>query len=98
MIQAVIEQVTYAGIFVVLFVAGLGVPIPEEIPIAAAAVRAQQGVVRWWIVLPVCVLGVIAGDLVLYWSGRHWGQRVLNWRVVRRVLVLREERWLPETS
>jgi membrane protein DedA with SNARE-associated domain len=86
MIQAVIEQFTYGGIFAVLFVAGLGVPIPEEIPIAAAAVLAQQGLVRWWIVLPVCLLGVLAGDLVLYWSGRHWGQRLLNWRVVRVVL------------
>lgn len=37
--------------------------------------------------------GVLAGDAVLYWAGRHWGELLLDWRVVRRVLSrAREER------
>jgi membrane protein DedA with SNARE-associated domain len=36
--------------------------------------------------LPVCVLGVLSGDVVLYWIGRHWGERVLSWRAVRFVM------------
>ncbi len=90
MIQEVVAQFTYIGLFVVLLVASLGVPIPEEVPIIAAAVLSHEGLARWWIALPVCILGVLSGDVVLYWSGRYWGERLLNWRVVR--LVLNRER------
>ncbi len=86
MLQSFLEQFTYAGIFLVLFAASLGVPIPEEGPIIAAGVLAHEEVVRWWIALPICFAGVLSGDVVLYWLGHHWGERVLEWRAVRRVL------------
>lgn len=86
MIQEFVVHFTYAGIFLVLLVASLGVPIPEEIPIITAAVLSHEGLARWWIALPVCIIGVLSGDVVLYWSGRHWGEHLLNWRVVRLVL------------
>ena len=85
-IEQFLEEFTYLGIFLVLFLAGLGVPIPEEIPVLASGVLAREGVVRWWLGLPVCILGVLAGDVALYWVGRHWGERVLAWRIVRYVL------------
>ena len=86
LVQWIVENFTYLGIFSVLFIAALGVPIPEEVPIVAAGVMAQEELARWWIALPVCILGVLCGDVVLYWSGRHWGEQLLNWRVVRIVL------------
>lgn len=93
MLQRFIEHFTYLGVFLVLFGAGLGLPIPEEAPIVAAGVLAHQDVVRWWIALPLCLLGVLSGDIVLYWVGHHWGEMALDWRVVRRVLSReREER------
>ena len=85
-IEQFLEEFTYLGVFLVLFLAGLGLPIPEELPVLASGVLAHEGVVRWWLMLPVCVLGVLAGDVVLYWVGHHWGERVLGWRVVRCVL------------
>ncbi len=76
-----------------LFSAGLGLPIPEEIPILGAGVLAAEGVVRWWIALPVALLGVLGGDIALYWIGHHWGEHILDWRIVRLVLSReREER------
>jgi membrane protein DedA with SNARE-associated domain len=96
MIEQIVEHFTYAGIFLVLFVAGLGVPIPEELPIAAAAALASQGIVRWWIALPVCIVAVVAGDVVLYWVGHHWGERILEWRLVRRILTKSREARLLE--
>lgn len=85
---------SYLGIFAVLLLGSLGVPIPEEMVIIAAAVLSHAGIVRWWLALPVCLLGVLSGDMVLYWVGRHWGENVLNWRVVRLVLTLKREQWL----
>jgi membrane protein DedA with SNARE-associated domain len=85
-IEHFIEEFTYAGVFLVLFAAGLGVPIPEELPVVASGVLAREGLVRWWLALPVCLLGVLAGDTCIYWIGRHWGERVLEWRPVRYML------------
>ena len=93
-LQEFVDNFTYIGVFAVLLLGSLGVPIPEEMPIIAAAVLSHEGIVRWWLALPVCVLGVLSGDVVLYWVGRHWGEQVLNWRVVRLVLSLAREQWL----
>jgi len=93
-LQEFVENFTYLGIFAVLLLGSLGVPIPEEMPIIAAAVLSHEGVVRWWLALPICVLGVLSGDMVLYWVGRHCGEQVLNWRLVRLVLSPAREQWL----
>jgi membrane protein DedA with SNARE-associated domain len=91
-----LEEFTYLGIFLALFLGGLGVPLPEEIPILTAGVLAHEGVVRWWLALPICILGVLSGDMVLYWVGHHWGERILNWRLVRYVLSQEREEALKE--
>jgi membrane protein DedA with SNARE-associated domain len=93
-LQEFVDNFTYLGVFAVLLLGSLGVPIPEEMPIIAAAVLSHEGIVRWWLALPVCLLGVLSGDVVLYWVGRHWGEQVLNWRMVRLVLSPAREQWL----
>ncbi len=85
-VEDIVQHFAYAGIFLTLLLAGLGLPIPEETAILAAGVLAHQQVVRWWIALPVCLTGAVAGDCALYWVGRRWGERILDWRPVRRVL------------
>ena len=86
MIQEFIEHFTYGGIFLVLLLGGLGAPIPEELPVLAAGALAREGVIRWWIGLPLCIAGVVVGDVVLYSAGHHWGDRLLRCRLVRGVL------------
>src|SRR3989442_15811317 len=93
MLQRFIENFTYLGGFLMLFGAGLGLPIPEEAPVLPAGALAHENVVRGWIALPVCILGVLSGDVVLYWIGHHWGEVGLDWRGVRLVPCrVREER------
>jgi membrane protein DedA with SNARE-associated domain len=96
-LEQFLEEFTYAGIFIALFLGGLGVPLPEEVPVLTAGVLAHEGIVRWWLALPVCVLGVLSGDTVLYWAGRHWGDRLLAWRLVRHVLTKEREETLKES-
>src|SRR6202008_225057 len=93
-LQEFVDNFTYLGIFAVLLLGSLGVPIPEEMPIIAAALLSHAGLVRWWLALPVCLVGVLSGDMGLYWVGRQWGERVLDWRVVRLVLSPAREQWL----
>ena len=94
MTQWFIEHFTYAGLFLTLFAAGLGLPIPEEVSIIAAGVLAHERYIRWWVALPVCILGVVSGDVALYAIGHHWGEQVLEWKVVRRVLTPEREEML----
>jgi len=94
MLQELLQRFTYLGILITLLLGSLGVPIPEEMPIVAAGILSHEGLARWWLALPICVLGVLSGDTVLYWAGRRWGERVLGWRVVRRVLTPPRAEWL----
>lgn len=82
----------YLGFFVVLVAAGLGFPAPEELVISGAGVLAGQSVaangspVRWWILLPVCIAGVVLSDMLLYSIGRRFGRRLLEHRWLARFL------------
>jgi membrane protein DedA with SNARE-associated domain len=120
----------YLGVFAALVAAGLGFPIPEEIPVVTAGALAGQvddpkapppdvagllaaapglpapaGLpwaelyrcanpepdpkafrVRWWIMLPVCILGVVLSDGLLFGLGRLFGTRLLEHRFVARMV------------
>lgn len=93
-VQELLQRFTYLGILAALLLGSLGVPIPEEMPIVAAGILSHEGLARWWLALPVCVLGVLSGDVVLYLAGRRWGERLLGWRVVRHVLTRARAEWL----
>lgn len=119
----------YLGIFLALIAAGVGFPIPEELPILtggamvghaadetpppgeflltlavapdaawpagipwAALVTSEQYVaprrivLRWWIMLPVCIFGVVLSDGLLYGMGRFWGPRLFEKRWMKKML------------
>lgn len=86
MVERFVEQFTYLGLLLSLFASGIGLPIPEEVPVAAGGVLAYKQVIRWWVALPVCLVGVLSGDLLLYAAGRRWGEQILAWAPVRWML------------
>ncbi|HUM15445.1 MAG TPA: DedA family protein [Candidatus Nitrosotalea sp.] len=86
MLLDLIVDFSYPGVFLILLATGLGVPIPEELPIAIAALMARWEAMHWVGALLSCLAGVLAGDMLLYWVGRHFGRRILQWPTVRRIL------------
>jgi membrane protein DedA with SNARE-associated domain len=79
----------YLGVFFALIAAGLGFPIPEEIPVVTggALVGHPENDLRWWIMLPVCIAGVVISDGLLYGIGRWRGPSLLEYRWIKtRVL------------
>ncbi len=84
----------YLGIFLALLASGFGFPIPEELPVITAGILVghEDTTLRWWIMLPVCILGVVIGDGVLYGIGRFWGTKILNLGWVQRNVVPPEKR------
>ena len=84
---------SYAGVFGSLVAAAFGAPIPEEIPIATGGLLVSQAFehpesgLRWWIMLPLCIVGVVLCDTILYFIGRQWGHRLVTWSwIQKRVL------------
>ena len=69
--------------FASLVAAGIGAPIPEELPVIGAGIwvasNPELGVLRW-IILPVCFAGILISDVLLYGIGRLWGTRLLEHR------------------
>jgi membrane protein DedA with SNARE-associated domain len=75
--------------FSCLVAAGIGFPIPEELPIVGAGIwvghNAEVGPLRW-LILPVCIAGVVISDGLLYGIGRYFGPKLLEWRVIKRIM------------
>src|SRR5262249_26039276 len=80
------------SIFSWLILTGMGLGGPEEIPVVTAGGVAahysddRDSLVRWWLLLPICIAGVVVSDGLLYLIGRHWGVRLLRWRWTARIL------------
>jgi membrane protein DedA with SNARE-associated domain len=69
----------YASFFAALVATGFGLnPLPEEICVSTAGVFAATTSARWWVLLPVCILGVLISDVVLYAIGHRYGTRILD--------------------
>ena len=73
LISQYIEHFTYLGLFVVLLMCGLGMPIPEDVALLAGGYMVHRGVTRYPITLAVSLLGVVAGDNSLFFLGRRFG-------------------------
>lgn len=69
---------SYLGIVLFLALTGIGLPIPEEVPIVAAGVASKAGALVWWKALPACLVGALLGDSLMYGIGRYFGARVLR--------------------
>jgi membrane protein DedA with SNARE-associated domain len=78
------------GIAFAMFVsAGLGFPFPEEVLIVGAGIWAAShshyGALVW-LMLPVCIIGVIIADVLLYGTGRFFGTRLLKRPWVQKIV------------
>lgn len=84
--ETFVEDWGYLGVFLGIIATGLGFPMPEELPVVIGGALAVHDDVRWWVMLPVCIVGVIIGDFCLYFIGRTWGSRMVERPFFRRLL------------
>jgi Uncharacterized membrane-associated protein len=81
-----LEQFTYTGIFVILLLCGLGLPLPEETVIIAGGFLAYKGYTNLYMTIVVLVVGALTGDVTIYSLGQKWGDKVLRFRSLRTFL------------
>jgi membrane protein DedA with SNARE-associated domain len=83
-VESWMQQAFYPALLIILVVASLGVPIPEDVPLIAAGVllRTHPHFAAWHWTFAVAMVGIMSGDLVLYSLGRRWGSDVVCHRYV----------------
>ena len=73
-----VEQFSYLGIFVLIALSGYIIPIPEEILLLLTGYLAGIGVNSIYIALAAAILGILAGDNILFWLSRYKGSKIID--------------------
>jgi membrane protein DedA with SNARE-associated domain len=66
----------YFVLFGLLFSCGLGMPLPEDIPLLVSGMLVGQHRMHVWAVAICAWCGIIGGDCVLYFLGHHFGLNI----------------------
>ena len=66
----------YFILFGLLFACGLGLPLPEDIPLLLGGYFVAQGKMNLVIASVLAWCGIIGGDCVLYYFGRRYGLEI----------------------
>ena len=76
----------YLAPFLILLVCGIGLPLPEEVPLVGSGLLLYRGEVEFIPIVLVCSMAILMGDSLIYWLGHHYGTRILRVRWVARIL------------
>ena len=73
-----LQQFGYPALWLVVFVAAAGIPLPTVLLLLAAGAFAASGDFNIVLLLLLAFSASVAGDSVGYWIGRLWGTKALN--------------------
>lgn len=93
-VSVLIEHFSYLAIVMVLVVAGLGVPVPEEIVLLTSGLLSSHGTLEFWKALAACWAGIVVGDSIIYLVGSRLGLRALEHPWFRRLFTPRLTGWV----
>jgi membrane protein DedA with SNARE-associated domain len=94
LVSSSIEHFTYLGLFLVLALCGLGLPVPEELPLLTGGFLVYRGITQYPVTLVISFVGVIAGDNSLFFLGRRFGTSVLRYMELVRPRSRERIEWL----
>lgn len=76
----------YLAVFLVLLCCGFGLPVPEDVTLVAGGIISGLGHADVHVMFWVGMAGVLIGDGAMFLIGRIFGERVLRWRTVARIM------------
>ncbi len=85
---------SYLGLFLILMAAGLGLPLPEDIPLILAGLVVSRTDGNLTLMMFTGIFGVIVGDSALFFLGRRYGADIMERRWFRRIA----KPWLIEKA
>jgi membrane protein DedA with SNARE-associated domain len=86
----------YGAILGMLFVCGLGLPIPEDITLIAAGILASAGTISLTGAIIAGLIGVLIGDAFMYFLGYKFGHKVFALPMFRKVFTPKRIRQAEE--
>lgn len=91
-----IEDLTILGLFFALLLAGLGVPIPEDLILISGGMLAHEGLTTLTWAVPVLYFGAVLGDISIYIIGRRFGHLILQHPGVMRWVTQERQKHLAQ--
>jgi len=86
-ISAIIENSPYIGLFLLLILGGVGVPLfPEDATFILCGVLINARIVKAIPALSILYVGVLMADLMIYSFGKKYGRSAVTHRWCRRLL------------
>ncbi|MEX2238434.1 MAG: DedA family protein [Dehalococcoidia bacterium] len=98
-----LDEYGYLAVFLVPLLENsffLGLIVPGSIILIFCGLGAQQGLIDWYVALPLAIAGAIIGDTLSYFGGRYaWprllgAERVDKWKVRWRDTFMTNARWV----
>ncbi len=80
-----VADYSYLAVFLFLFSLSFALPISEEVALLTVGYLTKEGLVAFPYALIVSFLGIMAGDLFLFFLGRFAGNFILESRLFRRL-------------
>lgn len=93
-VSVLLEHFGYLAVLAFLIVAGLGVPIPEDIVLLSSGLLASNGSMNVWKALLACYVGVLVGDSLIYRVGWKLGLGALEHRWFKRLFTPKMTAWI----
>ena len=90
-VLALLREYKYFAMFGILCLCGVGLPVPEELTLLAGGFAVGWQWADYSLSCLCCSLGVLAGDSVMFWVGRHFGRWFFASRPVRVLLPKRRQ-------
>ncbi len=69
-----LQKYRYMAMFGVLFLCGIGLPIPEEVTLIGSGVLVGFKIADFWITSLICVVAILIGDSIIFFTGRKLGR------------------------
>ena len=88
---------SYFVMFGILLACGFGLPMPEDIVLISGGILAARGITEFWIVLAVCMAGVLIGDGIIFYLGRRFGPAIKSKGIFKKVINPRIEQRVTDT-
>ena len=74
-----LQSYGYLALWITVYVAAVGIPIPVTLLLLAAGAFAALGDFNFVVLFIISFSALVCGDNTGYWIGRIWGSKVLNW-------------------
>ncbi|MGB9734845.1 MAG: DedA family protein [bacterium] len=80
------EHFTYIATFILLLLCGLGLPVPEEVLLVISGYIAYKGLTSVYLTGAIDLIGVLGGDLILFYIGRGWSRGIKEYSILKRFI------------